>query len=170
MSTNIPNIETARIITISISHLHPDTIDFIDTNAGDVTEGPSIAVRDSGLFLNSYLGVENALDLDFGSIILPSLQDRFPDLVLIRAFARGLGAEWINLDVDGVDYQEVLPIYNYRGGMMTFPTNEGWKDALCTLGKTSIGVEMVIPLRETLEVIESGQTPSLKSVSEDMQP
>lgn len=166
MSTTEPQVETAKIITISIEHIHPDTINFLDTSGGDLVEGPSIAVRNEGYLMNSHRGVDTALEHDFlGTDDHPALIETFPDLVLIRSLARGLGAEWINIDVDGVIYADILPVYN-DDGEITPPTGEGWKDALSQTGLSANGVEMITPSREVLEMIEAGQTPSLGMIGD----
>lgn len=164
MAQKLPQIETAKIITISTEHLHPDTINFLDDNQGDMAEGPSIAVRNEGFLVNSHLATEDALTQDCEPEFLPPLYDRFPDLVLIRALARGLEAQWINIDADGVVYSDILPSYDDRGGV-TLPTAEGWSEALSTVTKTARGVEMVMPSREVLEMIEAGQTPQVSPVN-----
>lgn len=151
-------IEIARVMTVSIEHLHPETVSFLDGVKGDLKEGPSIAVRREGFLVNSHAGMESALEQEFENGFEPSLYDRFPDLVLIRTLARSLGAEWINIDVDGVIYADVLPVYG-DDGEVTRPSADGWNEALSTLGKTARGVEMIIPSRQVLEMIEAGQTP-----------
>ncbi|MFG6082150.1 hypothetical protein ACEUZ9_002793 [Paracoccus litorisediminis] len=60
-------IENARIITISTVHLSPSTIEQIETHKGDIPEGPSIALRDEGFFINSYRGNDNTLDAAFNT-------------------------------------------------------------------------------------------------------
>lgn len=89
MAQKLPQIETAKIITISTEHLHPDTINFLDDTQGDMAEGPSIAVRNEGFLVNSHLSTEDALNRDCEPEFLPPLYDRFPDLVLIRPVRPG---------------------------------------------------------------------------------
>lgn len=162
--SNGPGIEIAHVMTVSIEHLHPETVSFLDGVKGDLKEGPSIAVRREGFLVNSHAGMENALEQEFANGFEPSLYDRFPDLVLIRTLARGLGAEWINIDVDGVIYADVLPVYG-DDGEVARPSAEGWNEALGTVGKTVRGVDMIIPSREMLEMIEAGQTPRVTPTS-----
>lgn len=160
MSGNALNIEQARIITISTAHLSAGTMDGIELFAGELPEGPSIAIREAGFLVNSHLGDEGALAQDCAAGRHPALLERYPDLVLIRALARGLGAEWINLDRDGIEYSDLLPTYDDEGVAST-PTADGWRDALSGVGTNFLGKAMVIPDRATLEIIEAGQTPGL---------
>lgn len=159
------NIETAKIITISLQHLHPDTIDMLDRFKGDLSEGPSIAVRDEGFLVNSHFGVDDALEQDLKTGLLPSLYHRHPDLVLIRALARGLKSEWINFDVDGVVYKDLLPVYD--GSEPSLPTNPIWAGAMLQRQQRPNQVDVVVPSVETLEMIEAGQTPDLEHYIED---
>lgn len=163
--TNRLGIEQAKIITISTAHLHPDTMDVLEACHGNLSEGPSVALRGEGFLLNSHLGVEDALDHDLRAGREASLAKRHPDLVLIRALARGQGAEWINIDRDGINYMDILP--SYDGSEIIVPTGDGWKDALSTLGGNWIGSSIIVVDRATLEIIEAGQTPGM---SDDPQP
>lgn len=161
--SNRLGLEEAKILTISIAHLHPDTVDALD--AMSRTTGPlrscplatSFAVRNEGFLVNSYLGIPDALDKDLNS----KLTD-FPDLVLIRALARGVGAEWVNIDQDGVTYSDILPVYDYSGINRLPPqppTSQGWAEALSQTGLNHRDDLIIVPSRETLEQIEAGQTP-----------
>lgn len=105
-------IETATILTLSRAHLHPTTISAILNEKGDISEGPSIGVREEGFLVPTGLGDPTALDLDVTGGLFPSLNDRFPDLTIIRAIARGQGAEWVNFDDDGVVCSDILPVYD----------------------------------------------------------
>lgn len=105
-------IETATILTLSRAHLHPTTISAILNEKGDISEGPSIGVREEGFLVPTGLGDPTALDLDVTGGLFPSLNDRFPDLTIIRAIARGQGAEWVNLDDEGVVCSDILPVYD----------------------------------------------------------
>lgn len=162
--TNSLGIEEAKILTISTAHLHPDTIDALDamSHTGPLRSCPaanSIAVRDEGFMVNSHRGIPDALDLDLDS----PLND-FPDLVLIRALARGLKAEWINIDQDGVEYINILPTYGSEGvtrGVLQTPSDDGWSEALAQTGLNHRDNLIVVPSRATLEQIEAGQTPGL---------
>jgi hypothetical protein len=153
-------IERGAIITISTSHLHPATRELLDEIKGDLPEGPSVAVRDEGFLVNSHLGSSDVLEQDFTEGQFPTLYERMPDLVMIRALARGLGAEWINIDQDGVEYADILPVYDDYG-QVNLPGRDGWKDAFSTMGETYEGATMVMPTRAVLEVLEAGQTPGL---------
>ncbi|WP_411839848.1 hypothetical protein [Paracoccus sp. ME4] len=159
--TNDLGIEEARIITISTAHLSPFTRDYINEMSGNLHNGPSIAIRDDGFLVNSYHGSPNALDQHMTATgHRASLYDRAPDLVLIMALARGVGAEWINMDVDGVEYSDILPTYD-DDETVSIPTGSGWSDALNRIGTNNSGQSMVVPTREILEIIEAGQTPGL---------
>lgn len=160
-SRNDLGIEEARIITISTAHLSPFTRDYISEMNGNIDNGPSIAIRDDGFLANSYLGSPDALDQHMmASGHKASLHERAPDLVLVMALARGIGAEWINFDVDGVEYVDILPSYPDEEGV-NLPTAAGWRDALAQLGTNRWGQSLVVPSREILEIIEAGQTPGL---------
>lgn len=163
-SSNALNIEQARIITISILHLHPDTVAALEAHRGDLPEGPSAAVRDEGYLVNSHYGTDDVLRQDHQDGLFASLNDRHPDLVMIRALARGLGAEWINIDVDGVEYSDILPIYRDRA--IELPTGNGWRDAFSEIGMNSNGSPAVVAPMEVLEVVEAGQTPALHQALE----
>lgn len=154
-------IEQARIITISTAHLSPFTCDYISKCSGYVDSGPSIAIRDEGLLIDSCLGTPDALESAVSSQSgVRSLLERAPDLVLIQALARGLHAEWINIDMDGVVCSDILPSYD-DDGEITLPTGNGWRDALSAVGTNCWGTPMVVPTREVLEIIEAGRTPGL---------
>ncbi len=156
-ASNALGIEEAKIITLSVAHLHPETIAAIEGRHGDIPEGPSIAVREQSFLVNSMLNTDDALAHDLQAGRHPAMNERFPDLVLICALARGLKAEWINLDNDGVQYCDILPTYvDYE---LTLPSGEGWRDALSTIGKTLGGEDIVVAERAILEAIEAGQTP-----------
>lgn len=105
-------IETATILTLSRAHLHPATIAAILDEKGDISEGPSIGVREEGFLVPTGLGDPDALDMDVTGGMFPSLNDRFPDLTIIRAIARGQGAEWVNIDDEGVVCCDILPVYD----------------------------------------------------------
>lgn len=160
--TNPFGIEEARIITISTAHLHPDTVDALDQkeHGGPLRSCPaaqSVAVRDEGFLVNSHRGVPDALEQDLAGPL-----ESFPDLVLIRAMARGLKADWINIDVDGVEYTDVLPSYGHDGvarNVVQTPSEPGWADALGETGLNHRDNLIVRPSRDTLEKIEAGQTP-----------
>lgn len=153
-----PDIETAKIISLSIAHLHPETINMIEKEKGDLPEGPSIAIREEGFLVNSHLGMEGALKQDLESGLYLPLYERAPDLVLLRALARGLKAEWINLDCDGVECADILPIYG-DGGLIYMPTNHEWSDALAKTSQFPTGSEIIQPDPGVLSMIEAGQTP-----------
>ncbi|MEP3666551.1 MAG: hypothetical protein ABJN42_07435 [Roseibium sp.] len=164
-SQNKLGIENASIITISTAHLHLATREAIEREKGDLSEGPSVAVREEGFLVNSHLGCEDALEQDFSEGLYPALIDRMPDLVLIRALARGLNAAWINIDNDGDTYDDILPVYNDFGGIASTPTADGWREALSDEGMNIYG-EMIMVSREVLEIIEAGQTPTTYSSPE----
>ena len=155
-----PEIEAGSIITISTEHLSIATMEILIRNKGDIPEGPSAAVREEGCLVNSHLDSPDALELDFNPGRLGPLALRMPDLVLIRALARGLKAEWINFDRDGVEYADILPIYS-ETGVETTPTKDGWAEALSTRSYNAYGLEAIVPTREVLEMIEAGQTPQV---------
>lgn len=155
-----PTPEEAKILTMSISHLHPETVAAIDACRGDLPNGPSIAVRHEGFLVNTHLGSENSLERDFTATDVPSLAERFPDLSLIRALGRGLRAAWINLDQDGPGLSDILPIYEEDGSWYP-PNDPHWKAALSTTREAQGGTMIVAPSRELLEIIEAGQTPGL---------
>lgn len=150
-------VENASIITLSTAHLHPKTIAALEACRGDVSSGPSVAVRPEGFLVNSHLGSEDALGSDLDGLGGASLHDRFPDLVLLRAFARGLGAAWLNIDADGTRYCDLLP--SYHDGSIFVPTDEHWAEALSCISASADGHLIVVPARSTLEIIEAGQTP-----------
>lgn len=159
--SNRLGIEQARIITISTAHLSLHTRRYITYKSGNIDSGPSIALRDEGMLVNSYLGTPDALKMAInGAGDSTPLFERAPDLVLIQALARGLRAEWINFDVDGVECSDILPSYD-DDGEITLPTGEGWRDALSEIGANYWDELMVVPSREVLEIIEAGQTPGL---------
>lgn len=162
--SNHLNIEQGKIITISVLHLHPDTIAALEAHRGDLPEGPSVAVRDEGYLVNSHYGTDDVLKQDLQAGLHPSLNDRHPDLVMIRALARGLGAEWVNVDIDGVECCDILPIYRDRA--IELPTGEGWRDALSEIETNSNGNAAVVASPEVLEIIEAGQTPMLDQAME----
>jgi len=151
-------IEQATILTISTAHLSRDTIERIEAEKGDMSEGPSIAIREEGFLVNSYRGDDAPLDRAFTAGLFKPLAERHPDLVLIQALARGLGAEWINIDRDGVEYSDILPTYD-DNGIVSVPSADGWRDALNRVGVNYWGAPVVLPERGTLEIIEAGQTP-----------
>lgn len=156
-------VETAGIITISISHLSRQTIDAIDRCRGNIPNGPSVAVRNEGFLINSHRGSPDVLDDAVQPIAgVQGLMARHPDLVLIQAFARGLDVEWINLDSDGVAYNDVLPVYD-EDGTMRPPTAEGWRDTL-SRSITINDCQVVAPDMEFLRMIEAGQTPREPSI------
>jgi hypothetical protein len=145
-------IERAKIITLNIAHLHPETISILDQKKGDLEEGPSIAIRDEGFLVNSHLGMPDALEQDFQPGMFASLNHRFPDLVLIRALARSLGAEWINLDCDGIEYADVLPIY--QSGDMQLPSEPFWTHEGTQLRVTGSGTPILEFHKDVLEALE----------------
>lgn len=151
-----PDMETARIITLSTAHLHQDTIDAIEACRGDLSEGPSIAVRDEGFLVNSHLGDPGAADRDLQEGLLPSLRDRHPDLALIRALARGFDAEWINLDVDGVVCSDILPVYDGRD--MEPPMDPAWR---AFLGETTTPAGILYPSDAALRDLGAGRIPEV---------
>ena len=159
-----PDIETAKIITLSTGHLHPGTIRSITAQKGEIDEGPSIALRDEGLLVNSELGDDGVLTRDLQSGLFPSLNIRFPDLVTVRAIARGLGAEWVNFDADGVEYCDILPLYN-ENGFSELPSDPDWKSAFEASNAAYVltAASALSLSREILEQIEAGQTPGLDS-------
>lgn len=154
----LSDIETGKIITVSMSHLHPDTIAMIEKERGDLSEGPSIALREEGFLLNSDHGAGDALSIDLAPGLFASLHDRAPDIVLIRALARGLRVEWINVDTDGDAYNDFLPVYG-RGGYIDPPRDPQWRAALSDHGTLISGAEVVKPTASVLSMIEAGQTP-----------
>lgn len=153
-----PNPEISKIITLSVAHLHPDTIAEIDDCGGDLPEGPSLALRAEGFLCNTYLGIEDALDMDFTTGRHLSLMNRFPDLVLLRAVGRGLGASWINFDQDGPILKDCLPSYQ-ENGTMILPEDPAWNAALSATRRAPSGTWVASPSREILEMIEAGQMP-----------
>ena len=163
---NALGIEQSGILTISTAHLSRETLAGITVARGDLSEGPSIAVREEGFLVNSYLGSDDALEQAFRPGVFKPMAERFPDLVLIQALARGLKAEWINIDRDGVEYSDILPSYD-DDGVASQPTADGWRDALGEIGTNFWGGPAVVPSREVLEIIEAGQTPRLYDDSPD---
>lgn len=160
MSTVDLDIETAKILTISTAHLSPVTRDMIEACRGNVEGGPSVAIRDCGYLINSHLNTPDALQEDCEQGNRASLLERHPDLVLIRALARGQGAEWINVDQAGLEYDDILPSYD-DNGTVTAPTGEGWCDALEVLpGDEHL---FVWPSYEVLKTIEQGGVPGLEA-------
>lgn len=155
---SMPDIESARIITVSTAHLHPETIDMIEKEKGDLPEGPSIAIREEGYLVNSHHGDADALRLDLSEGLFLPLHERAPDLVLLRALARGLKADWINIDRDGPEYSKILPSYG-SGGFITPPSDSQWREALSEVGQFPSGAEIVRPSLAVLSMIEAGQTP-----------
>ena len=145
-------LEEAKILTLSTAHLHPGTISMIEQSRGDLSEGPSIAIRDEGYLVNSHLGVPDATDLDTRPGLFPSLNDRFPDLALIRALARGQVAEWINFDQDGVEYADLLPIYDGTQEV-ELPRHPFWSGAMMRKIMTTSGVDIIQASPETLDMI-----------------
>ena len=111
-------VESAKIITVSTAHLHPQTIERLC--ARTVEGSPSIAIRDEGLLVNSHIGAET---LDAEAIARSELASEAPDLVVAMAFARGQGAAWINFDRDG-DVIDQLP--SYDEGEMIPPADREW--------------------------------------------
>lgn len=99
-------VESAKIITVSTAHLHPQTIERIC--ARSVAGAPSIAIRDEGLLVNSHLDGETR---DATQIADSDLAREAPDLVVAMAFARGQGAAWVSFDRDG-DVIDQLPSYD----------------------------------------------------------
>lgn len=158
--TNRLGIEQATLLTISIAHLSPGTISEIERCEGDIPEGPSIAIRRHAFMMNSDHSQEDALEDDVTSGTYASLLQRHPDLVLVRALARGMNAEWICLDTDGVIYGDVLPVYDER---ITPPTGDGWSESLSTIQTSYWGDDVIIPSIEILRMIEAGQTPRLEA-------
>jgi hypothetical protein len=153
-----PDIESAKIITVSTAHLHPETISMIEKERGDLPEGPSIALREEGFLVNSHLGVDDALKQDLSPGLYLPLYERAPDLVLLRALARGLKAEWINIDYDGVEYADILPRYG-SDGYIEMPYDPNWQAALERKMAFPSGAEIVQPVPAVLSMIEAGQTP-----------
>lgn len=162
--TNLLNVEEAKILTISTAHLHPETIRSLELCEGEMANGPSIAIRAEGFLVNSHLGMPDALERDIAGHPGDSLLELHPDLVLVRTLARGLGATWLNIDCDGIEYTDILPTYD--GDEVTIPTGDGWSSALSTIAEASSGHEMVVPDVRILEVIEAGQTPGLPETPE----
>lgn len=169
--TNPFGIEEARIITVSTAHLHPDTVEALDRKEHggplrNCAAAQSIAVRDEGFLVNTHRGVPDALSED-----LDGAMGDFPDLVLIRSLARGLKADWVNVDADGVEYTDVLPTYGHDGvarGVVQTPSEPGWAEALGQTGLNHRDNLIVTPTRETLEKIEAGQTPGVEA--DDLEP
>lgn len=151
----IPNIETAKIITLSTAHLHPASRAAIEAARGDIPEGPSIAIREEGFLVNSHLGMPNALEYDYTEGNMAWMAIRFPDLTTVRALARGLRAEWINFDVDGVEYSDILPTYDDNGNA-ELPSDPHWRELFeaSRCGTAALGLS-----RQLLEQLEAGQTP-----------
>lgn len=160
MSTPDLGIERAAILTISTAHLHPATRQYLEDIKGDVPEGPSIALREEGYLVNSHRGLDNPLSLDCMTGLFEPMISRMPDIVLIQALARGLQAEWINIDTDGPVCDGILPSYD-DNGFVTLPTADGWKDSLSRMAEATDGHMMVMPAEEVLATIEAGQTPGL---------
>lgn len=156
--TNRLGIEQTAIITLSIMHLSPFTLEHIEDNAGDISEGPTMAIREQGFLMNTRHDVEGALERDVTAGQYKSLLERFPDLVLVRALARGLGAGWVCFDRDKEPDADLLPVYD-DDGSITPPTRDGWAQALSDVGTAYWGNDAVIPSLETLRAIEAGQTP-----------
>lgn len=153
----VPEIEAAKIITLSTAHLHPSSRAAIEAARGDLPEGPSIAIREEGYLVNSHLGVDTALEEDFKEGNMAWMAIRFPDLTTVRALARGLRAEWINFDVDGVEYNDVLPVYDDEGNV-ELPSDPHWRALFETsrCGTAALGLT-----RTLLEQLEAGQMPRL---------
>lgn len=156
--TNRLGIEQATIITLSTAHLSPTTLQNIEDHAGQLSEGPSIAIREQGFLMNSWLNIEHALERETSPAQYKALSERYPDLVLLRAFARGLRATWVCVDRGADPYPEYLPVYD-DDGSVTPPTGDGWAQALSNVGTAYWGNDAVIPSLETLRAIEAGQTP-----------
>lgn len=156
-----PRIESAKIITLSTAHLHPETREYIESVGGDIPGGPSIGAREHGFFLNSGLNSGVSLDTHFQACgVHTSLVDRFPDIVLLQSVAIAQGATWINIDTDGEVYGRFLPVYE-DNGRVVLPTHPDWADGLSTVAPSGWDAQdRVRPLREVLEAIEEGRAPA----------
>lgn len=152
------DLEEAKILTLSLLHLHPDTRALLVAKKGDIEEGPSIAMRDEGFLVNTHIGVPEAADLEVRSGLFPALNDRFPDLVMARALARGLGISWINFDEDGPEHPDLLPVYEGAGGPQ-LPTDEIWSGGSLRRIATASGIDYLQASFETLEIISKRNDP-----------
>ncbi len=154
-----------QLISVSTAHLHPRTIAWIEQHKGNLPVGPSIAMRDEGFLVNSYLGDREAIETDMAEIKGVSLFKMAPDLVLLRAVARGQGAAWLNIDRDAPIYGDFLPVYD-EDIVMT-PRDEDWAPGLSDTVEDALGRILVVPSRETLRLIEAGKSPTDDLDTED---
>lgn len=146
------DIEAFNGMTISTTHLHPSTIDLIEMKKGDIEEGPSIALREEGYLLNSGLGCPGISRMHTERGLFDSFNDRYPDLCMIMAIARGQGKEWINIDQDGVEYVDILPDY-HAPGSPEMPDHPIWEGAMISRITTPNGPDMLKASLETLELL-----------------
>jgi hypothetical protein len=147
-----------QVISVSTAHLHPRTIEWIEQHKGNLPVGPSIAIRDEGFIVNSYFRDAEAIEADMAEIKGMSLFKMAPDLVLLRAVARGQGAAWLNIDRDAPIYGDFLPVYDEDTLIM--PQDEDWASGLSDTMEDAQGRTLVLPSREALRLIEAGKSPT----------
>ena len=151
-------IRNDQIIAISTAHLHPRTIAWIEQHQGNLPAGPSVGIREEGFFVNSYLGDADAVETDLTGFNGKSLYSMAPDLVLLRALARGQRAAWLNIDRDAPIYDEFLPFYDED--TLHLPHDPNWAEGLSDTKQMPSGHTVVIPSREVLHLIEAGKSPT----------
>ncbi len=151
-------IKPDKIISLSTAHLHPETIALIEKCHGNLPAGPSIAIRQEGFLVNSHLGDSDCIEMDMARVNGKSLFGMAPDLVLLRAVARGQEAAWLNIDRDAPIYSDFLPVYDEDSLIM--PQEESWAEGLSDTMQTALGNTYVVPSREALRLIESGKSPT----------
>lgn len=156
-----PRFESAKIITLSTAHLHPETREYIESVGGNIPNGPSIAAREFGFFLNS--GFNSGIPVsDFFEATgnIPAMIDRFPDIVLLQSVACAQNATWICIDSDGEVHDRFLPVYEDDGKILA-PAHPDWQDGLSTLAFSAAdGASRVRPSLEVLKAIEEGVAPA----------
>lgn len=152
------DIESFNGMAISTVHLHPRTIALIEMKKGDIEEGPSIAIRDEGFLVNSMLGDPSIGTRHSGRGLYEPFNDRFPDLCMIMALARGQGKEWINIDQDGVEYVDILPDYTAPGGP-ELPSHPIWGGAMIRRIEMPEGPDMLQASPETLDLLAGYEEP-----------
>lgn len=156
-----PKFESAKIITLSTAHLHPETREYIESVGGDIPGGPSIGAREHGFLLNSGKDSGVSVDSHFEARGAHApLVDRFPDIVLLQSVAIAQGATWINIDSDGEIHDRFLPVYE-DNGRVVLPTHPDWADGLSTVAPSAWDrQDRVRPSLEVLEAIEEGRAPA----------
>lgn len=151
-------LESAKILTLSTAHLHPQTIEGIEILAGEINEGPSIAVRETGFLVNTHLGTEDAALIDCTDGQYQALNHRMPDLCLLRAIGRGQGAAWLCIDADGEEYPDILPVYR-DGEEPEMPSHPVWSGALVRRLDREYGSTVLQASPETLETLSRPHQP-----------